>query len=62
MSKNNFRIIQANGGRCRVFIDDIEIKGVTKINYSNEVREYPILSLEIVAFGEVKIEKIEGEK
>jgi len=48
MVGNNVRIQQEDCYKARVFIDDVEVKGVTDIKYSIGVNNAPVVKLEFV--------------
>ena len=48
MVGNNVRIQQEDCYKARVFIDDVEVKGVTDIKYSIDVNNAPVVKLEFV--------------
>ena len=48
MVGNNVRIQQEDCYKARVFIDDVEVKGVTDIKYSIGVNNAPAVKLEFV--------------
>jgi|GEM_PF-5202270 len=48
MVGNNVRIQQEDCYKARVFIDDVEVKGVTNIKYSIDVNNAPVVKLEFV--------------
>lgn len=48
MVGNNVRIQQEDCYKARVFIDNVEVKGVTDIKYSIGVNNAPVVKLEFV--------------
>jgi hypothetical protein len=48
MVGNNVRIQQEDCYKARVFIDDVEVKGVTDIGYTIGVNNAPVVKLEFV--------------
>lgn len=48
MVGNNVRIQQEDCYKARVFIDNVEVKGVTDIKYSIDVNNAPVVKLEFV--------------
>lgn len=43
-----------------MYIDGVEIEGVTNFEYTNSVDEVPIIRLELICFGELEIDLERG--
>jgi|GEM_PF-4408177 len=56
MNCNRVKIIQNGMRNAKVFIDDVEVKGLRAVNYSSDVESIPLIKLEFFATDLVEIE------